>query len=50
MKGLAKGLLDVALGNDHGENKRDEDATDERSRSASWAQVSKLSIVDLDYS
>ncbi|KAI3804338.1 hypothetical protein L1987_25801 [Smallanthus sonchifolius] len=36
MEGLVKGLLDVVLG---GGNQRDEDGTDERSRSTSWAQV-----------
>ncbi|KAL8263795.1 hypothetical protein R6Q59_021925 [Mikania micrantha] len=35
MEGLVKGLLDVALGG----NQRDDDGTDERSRSTSWAQV-----------
>ncbi|XP_076885800.1 uncharacterized protein LOC143535425 [Bidens hawaiensis] len=37
MEGLVKGLLDIAVG---GENKREnDDGIDERSRSASWAQV-----------
>ncbi|XP_076926561.1 uncharacterized protein LOC143589783 [Bidens hawaiensis] len=40
MEGLVKGLLDIALGGDHGDNKREnDDGIDEQSRSASWAQV-----------
>ncbi|MFS7924070.1 putative endoU ribonuclease, endoribonuclease EndoU, poly(U)-specific endoribonuclease [Helianthus anomalus] len=40
MEGLVKGLLDVALGGDDDDrNQRQEDGTDERSRSTSWAQV-----------
>ncbi|KAL8196208.1 hypothetical protein R6Q57_025208 [Mikania cordata] len=35
MEGLVKGLLDVALGG----NQRDDDGTEERSRSTSWAQA-----------
>ncbi|MFS7924081.1 putative endoU ribonuclease, endoribonuclease EndoU, poly(U)-specific endoribonuclease [Helianthus anomalus] len=39
MEGLVKGLLNVALGGDDDRNQRQEDGTDEQSRSTSWAQV-----------
>ncbi|MCI79187.1 poly(U)-specific endoribonuclease-B, partial [Trifolium medium] len=37
MEGLIKGLLDVALGNDHNNDDDDRQSRDERSRS-SWAE------------